>query len=79
MNKINEVIRQLEEIDLECDKIAALAFITWDSFENGGFKPEIDSYSPALKLMCEQSTKLQKDFRAALEHLYKATKEGAAA
>lgn len=78
MNKINEVIRQLEEIDIECDKIAALAFITWDSFENGGFKPEIESYAPALKLMCEQAEELRHSFRKALESLYEVEKAGAA-
>ncbi|MCI5679283.1 MAG: hypothetical protein MR278_04810 [Bacteroidales bacterium] len=78
MNKINEVIRQLEEIDIECDKVASLAFVTWDSFENGGFKPDIESYAPALKLMCERAAELRHSFRDALDSLYKVEKAGAA-
>ncbi len=78
MNKINEVIRQLEEIDIECDEVASLAFVTWDSFENGGFKPDIDSCAHALKLMCEHAGTLRRDFRDALESLYKVKKAGAA-
>lgn len=78
MNKFNEVIRKFEEIDIECDKVAALAFVTWDSFENGRFKPDIDSYAPALKLMCERAAELRNSFREALDSLYEAEKAGAA-
>lgn len=79
-SKLYDVIGEFEDLDVRGDELAALAFVTWDSFENGGFKVEKEDYAPALRALYHETLDYKKQFKTALERLLDLyhKKEGAA-
>ena len=68
-SKLYDVIGEFEDIDVRTEEVSALAFVTWDSFENGGFKVEKEDYAPALRALYYKTLEYEKQFKAALEKL----------
>ena len=74
-----DALNLLSDVELEVEEVAALVFVTWDSFENGGFKPELEDYAPALRTLRYKATELEKHFKEAHEKLWNVHKEAGAA
>lgn len=68
-SELYDVIGDFEDLDLRTEEVAALAFVTWDSFENGGFKVEKEDYVPALRALYYKTLDYEKQFKAAMEKL----------
>lgn len=68
-SKLHDVIGEFEDLDVRTEEVAALAFVTWDSFENGGFKVEKEDYAPALRALYHEILDYKKQFKTALERL----------
>ena len=75
--KIFDALNRMEDLDLECEEVAALAYTIWDSFENGNFKCEVEDYAPALRLMRLKTLEVKKNFKETIQQLYDSLKEGA--
>ena len=68
-SKLYDVIGEFEDLDVRTEEISALAFVTWDSFENGGFDVEKEDYAPALRTLYHETLDYKKQFKTALERL----------
>ena len=77
--KLKQAIDDIENAGQNASLINALAFTTWDSFENGSFEREIDDYAPLLRLMYEQATALKAKIENIAVSLRGALKEGGSA
>lgn len=70
------ILGEFEEIDLEVEELSALAFVTWDNFENGGFKVEKEDYAPALRTLYHKALALEKHYKESLQRLMDSHHEG---
>lgn len=68
-SKLYDVIGEFEDLDVRTEEISALVFVTWDSFENGGFKVEKEDYAPALRALYHETLDYKKQFKKAMERL----------
>ena len=68
-SKLYDVIGEFEDLDVRTEEVVALAFVTWDGFENGGFKVEKEDYAPALRALYHKTLDYKKQFKTALERL----------
>ena len=73
-SKLKEAEEKLSFIELDVDAVKALAFVTWDSFTNGEYQPEIESYAPALRVLMEQADKLHENYKKAMDAFGSAVK-----
>lgn len=73
--KVFDALNRMDDLDLKCEVVAALAYTTWDSFENGSFKCEIEDYAPMLLLMHLKTLEVKKSFKEALEQLHDSLEE----
>lgn len=78
MSKNKDTVFELEDISLKCEEMAALAFVTWDSFANGRFGVEPSGYEPVLRVLMDQAAQLKKEFSDILDRLHDKEKGGAA-
>lgn len=63
-NTITEAEQEIYDIAEVVDQVSSLVFVTWDSFENGAFMPEHESYSPVLRNLLEQMRALKERYEA---------------
>lgn len=79
MSKNKDTFFELEDLSLKCEEVASLAYVTWDSFANGGFGVEPSDYEPVLRVLMDHAVQLKKEFNEILNRLYDKKKGGAGA
>lgn len=77
MSKNKDTFFELEDFSLKCEEVASLAFVTCDSFANGGFGIEPSDYEPVLRVLMDHAVQLKKECNAILSRLYDKKKGGA--
>lgn len=79
MIKNTELLDELEDVEQKCEEIAALSFVTWNSFTNNRFCVDTKDYEPVLRVLMDHATRLDMEFKGILSRLYDKEKGGAGA